>query len=72
MDITNFTTKEQMLNYVNEDGQDRHLYVQKQFGEEFTIISDNDEQIEYLFAKTESGYEFSHEEEFDEWCIEEE
>ena len=71
MDIRDFTTAEQMLNYVFEDF-DRHINVEKQFGEEFTIIVDYDEQMEYFFTKTESGYEFSHEEEFDEWCIEEE
>ena len=69
MDITDFTSKEQIINYVNEDGQDRQLYVQKQFGDEFTIISDNDEQMEYFFTKTENGYEFSHEEEFDEFFV---
>jgi hypothetical protein len=80
MDIRDFTTKEQIMNYVNEDGKDRRLNVEKLFGEMFTVITDNDEQMEYFFtmfsfvmldktgkSSMKSGYEFSHE-----WCIEEE
>jgi hypothetical protein len=80
MDITDFTTKEQIMNHVNVEDADRHLCFMNMNGEDYAVLEDYDEQIAYYFLKVKTDhdcdsrdeYEFYHENEMAEFPIDEE